>query len=51
MRDNSSKTIRKVTRYRTPSSFKVRQAEGVKRFKAVPFHPPGRGRKTNIGRA
>jgi hypothetical protein len=50
MRNYSSKSNKRVVRFRTPSSFKVRQAEGAKRAKlSPPYHPPGRGRTTTIG--
>ncbi|MFH1890981.1 MAG: hypothetical protein ABIJ91_05485 [Candidatus Kuenenbacteria bacterium] len=51
MRNYSRKTNKKVTRFNTPSTFKVRRSEASKRVKAAPYHPPGRGHKTNIGRA
>ncbi len=51
MRNYSSKSNKQMTRYRTPSTFKVRQAEYAKKLKATPFHDPGRGRKTSIGKA
>lgn len=51
MRNYSSKSLKQVTRYRTPSSFKVRSAEGAKRAKlTVPYHPPGRGRRIDTSR-
>ena len=51
MRNYSRKTNKKVTRFNTPSGFKVRQSEATKRTPIAPYHPPGRGRKTNIGRS
>ncbi|MBI5466002.1 MAG: hypothetical protein HY974_01785 [Candidatus Kerfeldbacteria bacterium] len=51
MRNYASKSLKRVTRFRTPSSFKVRASEGAKRAKLTPpYHPPGRGRRTAIGR-
>ncbi len=51
MRNYASKSNKQMTRYRTPSTFKVRQAEYTKKIKNTPFHDPGRGRRTNIGKS
>ncbi len=52
MRNYANKSNKKMTRYRTPSSFKARSAEGAKKAKVnPPYQPPGRGHKTNVGRA
>ena len=50
MRNYAAKSLKQMTRFRTPSSFKVRAAERAKRTKlSPPYHPPGRGRRTTIG--
>ena len=51
MRNYSIKTNKKVTRFNTPSTFKVRQSENTKRVKATPYHAPSRGRKSSYGKS
>ncbi|MFA4937168.1 MAG: hypothetical protein WC575_02690 [Patescibacteria group bacterium] len=51
MRNYAGKSNKQMTRYRTPSAFKVRKSENTKRQINAPYHPPGRGHRTNIGRA
>lgn len=52
MRNYASKSNKKVVRYRTPSSFKTRQAEAAKRHldTPVPFHPPSRGQRRGLAK-
>jgi len=47
MRNYASKSNKRVVRYRTPSSFKARQAELSKRhtITRVPYQPPNRGQR------
>ena len=52
MRNYGSKSNKQMTRYRTPSSFKVRKSEATKHAQqSPPQRSPGRGHRTNIGRA
>lgn len=51
MRNYSRKTNKKVTRFNTPSGFKVRQSENTKRQVDAPYHAPSRGRKSSYGKS
>lgn len=52
MRNYASKSLKRVTRYRTPSTFKMKATLGPGKAKMnPPNEPPGRGYKTNKGRA
>lgn len=52
MRNYAAKSNKQVVRYRTPSSFKTRQAEATKRHldTPVPYRPPSRGQRRGVNK-